>query len=355
MPAPQYHVTLRDVARQAGVHTSTVSLGLRQDPRLRPATCERVQRVARELGYIPDPLLASLSSFRRTVRPIAYRATLAWITNHPTRDGWREHYLLPEFHAAAEETARAAGYRLDEFWMRSPGMTGQRAARILRSRGINGALVAPQPDDAVALDLDWSLLSSVVLGYTLGSSGLHVACNHQFRSMQLALQRLEQRDYRRIGFVLLQAYHERVDHNWLAGYLAMQASLPSARRLPALILPRWDPDETARWILEHRPDAIVTRHHEIRPVLERLGLETPRDIGVAFMNVADQSGRIAGIFEDIPRVGAGAVEWLIDLVRRNQRGVPAVPQRLMFDGAWVDGPTLRPAGRTRAARPFSTV
>jgi len=49
--APTRPVTMRDIAEQCGVTTATVSLALRQDPRLSAATIERVQTVATTLGY----------------------------------------------------------------------------------------------------------------------------------------------------------------------------------------------------------------------------------------------------------------------------------------------------------------
>lgn len=338
-----HRITLRDVGRAAGVHTSTVSLALRDDPRIRSETRAHVRRVAVKLGYVPDPFVASLASFRRSIRPSRYRATLAWVTNHPTREGWRERPLWGEFHAAAEAAAQAAGYKLEEFWAGAPEMTGERATRILGSRGISGLLLAPQPDDPAPLTLEWGKFSSVVFGYTIRNVALHVIANHQFRSMQRALAKMTAHGCGRIGFVVLRAYHVRVDYNWLAGFLATQQEWPESCRVPPLILPEWNADEVARWIERHRPDGIVTRHLEILDLLPRLGLQAPRDLGLAFMNLADRSGQLAGIYENPPQLGTRAVEWLIDLVRRNERGIPAVPQRLMLDGTWVEGRTLRPA------------
>lgn len=55
-------VTLRDVAREAGVHVSTASRALNEETRsvVRPATSERVLQVAEELGYSPNPLAKGL-------------------------------------------------------------------------------------------------------------------------------------------------------------------------------------------------------------------------------------------------------------------------------------------------------
>lgn len=57
-------VTLRDVAREAGVHPGTASRAL--DPAkqwlVQPSTRARVESVARQLGYRPDPVARSLRS-----------------------------------------------------------------------------------------------------------------------------------------------------------------------------------------------------------------------------------------------------------------------------------------------------
>ena len=43
-------ITLRDVAKAAGVHFTTVGLALRNNPRISPATATRVRTVADQLG-----------------------------------------------------------------------------------------------------------------------------------------------------------------------------------------------------------------------------------------------------------------------------------------------------------------
>jgi LacI family transcriptional regulator len=47
-------VTLQDVARQVGVHKSTVHRALRGDPRVEEGTAERIRAAATKLGYDPD-------------------------------------------------------------------------------------------------------------------------------------------------------------------------------------------------------------------------------------------------------------------------------------------------------------
>lgn len=47
-------VTIHDLARMTGLNASTVSRALRNDRRVKPATRERIQELARRKGYVPN-------------------------------------------------------------------------------------------------------------------------------------------------------------------------------------------------------------------------------------------------------------------------------------------------------------
>ena len=51
---------MRDVATKARVSVSTVSLALRDSPRVVPETKRRVQQAAGVAGYQPNPLVRSV-------------------------------------------------------------------------------------------------------------------------------------------------------------------------------------------------------------------------------------------------------------------------------------------------------
>jgi LacI family transcriptional regulator len=57
-------VTIRDVARLAGVSPASVCRALATPDRVRPETRDRVQRAAARLGYRPDPIARGLSTGR---------------------------------------------------------------------------------------------------------------------------------------------------------------------------------------------------------------------------------------------------------------------------------------------------
>ena len=83
-------VTLADIAAKAAVHVTTVSLALRNHPRLPEATRQRIQALAEELGYRPDPMLRALVAYRGRAMDRRNTPTLAYVTNWATRWGWKK-------------------------------------------------------------------------------------------------------------------------------------------------------------------------------------------------------------------------------------------------------------------------
>src|SRR3954467_7024054 len=98
-------VTLAVIAKKAGVHVTTVSLALRNHPRLPETTRQRIHALATQMGYRPDPMLRALVSYRGKVMERRNTPTLAYVTNWTTRWGWKKVTAHPDFYAGAEAMA----------------------------------------------------------------------------------------------------------------------------------------------------------------------------------------------------------------------------------------------------------
>ncbi|MDR1284269.1 MAG: LacI family DNA-binding transcriptional regulator [Opitutaceae bacterium] len=109
-------ITLRDIATQAKVHISTVSLALRNSPKLRPGMCDRIRKIADALGYTPDPGMAALVAYRKGVRAAPYQSTLAWLDNWPRHKGalkLRDITTFDDYYLGASGRAARFGYRTE--------------------------------------------------------------------------------------------------------------------------------------------------------------------------------------------------------------------------------------------------
>ncbi|HEX2950121.1 MAG TPA: LacI family DNA-binding transcriptional regulator, partial [Armatimonadota bacterium] len=68
------HVTMKDIAERCGVTHVTVSLALRDNPRISKATAKKIHAVAKEMGYDP--------SFQVSARRLALSRHGKAITNN---------------------------------------------------------------------------------------------------------------------------------------------------------------------------------------------------------------------------------------------------------------------------------
>src|SRR5690349_594102 len=127
--------TLQTIANAAGVSRMTVSRALRNDPVLPRQTRERIQKLARELGYRPNPLVATLMSQVRAARVPRQTLTIAHVTTTYPPGEWRRYFFTRECIEGATARAAEQGFTLEEFCIKEPGMTSRRMSQILRTRG----------------------------------------------------------------------------------------------------------------------------------------------------------------------------------------------------------------------------
>lgn len=356
---------MADVAKEAKVHVTTVSLALRNHPRLPAETRIRIQRVAERLGYRPDPFLQALVAYRGMTMPRRNPPTLAYVTNWNTRLGWQNTTAHPQFHSGALRKATELGFNLDHFWLREPGLTQARLSGILLARGIHGLIVAShQREVDVALHLDWERFSAVKIDYFPHQPGLHNVTNNQSSIVRLAMRRVIAAGYRRIGFVMHRGWDHSVDHLWTAGYLCEQATLEADDQIPLLMFPRPEPVEAwmaesksevvaplvefERWYRRYRPEVIISKASFVQPCFAALGLRPPRDVAFVDVFLENFSGRTAGVRQNHETVGELAVEILAGQLHHNKYGVPEIPTTTYVEGTWFDGASC-PRRRIKAA------
>lgn len=339
------------VAEKAGVSRMTVSRALRDDPALPRATRTRIKRVAEALGYRPDPQISQFMARIRVSHQVGAE-TIAWLTTWPEPDGWRKNSASLAFHEGACAHAAELGYRIEEFWLGAPGMTGRRMSDILCARGIRGVLVAPLHEVTASLNLRWEDFAAATCGgYTLTNPPLHRACCHYLHAVKTAFAELGRLGYQRIGVAFGEEINDRLAGEWLAQTLLEQSRLPESHRVPPLVTPRWEQgcERFMEWFRWHRPDAILS-FEQVPSWLVNNGVRVPEDCGFALIDIPKKG--VASVDEQRRDVGAAALDLVIEQLNMNRFGPPATPKIVLVECKWIDGPTAPPrrpvAGRTGA-------
>jgi len=355
MPAPR-RVTLSDIAKQADVHVTTVSLALRNHPRLPERTRSRIKKIAQELGYRPDPVLQALVAYRGKVMTRRNPPTLAYLTNWSTRLGWERVTAHPEFFAGAKAKAEELGFTLEHFWMSEPGLTHTRMSKILQTRGITGLIIASHRRETdVALHFDWSAFSAIKIDYFPHEPELHNVTNDQCSIVRLAIRHARKLGYKRIGFAMDRGWDHSVDRLWTAGFLAEQSLQAPKDQVPLYLFPDYDPVSTwmaetrdqvqvepknfAQWYKQHKPDVIISKRSFLEPAIAAMKLKIPEDVAFIDVFLEDCDGATAGVRQNHETVGQLAIEILAGQLHYNKYGIPEIPTTTYVEGTWFDGNT----------------
>ncbi|HSI87317.1 MAG: LacI family DNA-binding transcriptional regulator [Candidatus Methylacidiphilales bacterium] len=333
-------VTLRKVAESLGIHHSTVSRALKNNPRIPAETRQRIQQAAKVMGYQPDPALSALMVYRQNRATPQYHATLGWMTNETTRDGWQRHEMMA-YYRGATRRATELGYNLEHFWLGEPCLTQQRAIQILQARNIRGLLFLPQRRSRAHLLLDWSRFTAISFGRTLAQPVFHNVHNNHYCSGSLLMRELKRLGYKRPGFAIWPRTNEAVDRSWMATFHAFQ-QLPPQNQIPVFSKQPWKPAEFRRWFAQHTPDVVISHDETVLQWLESWGMRVPDEVGFALSaRHGEAPARCSGVDENNEMVAEVAINVLVDMLHRGEIGVPTTPISTLVHGRWVAGQTLR--------------
>ena len=107
-----------------------------------------------------------------------------------------------------------------------------------------------------------------------------------------------------------------------------------------------EPAVLVRWLKREKPDVIIAPSTDVVPdiigVVQRAGWLVPSDIGFVALACPQRDALASGIFQNGRMIGALALDMLISLLERNERGLPEQATTLMLEGQWNEGRTLRP-------------
>ncbi len=339
-------VTQRDIAKKLGINHSTVSYALKNSPNISPELRDKIQEVARQMGYQPNAMATILGHQRHASKKRPISAEIAWI------NCWRDPAQLRKFREfdlywkGASARAEQNGYRLEEF-VCGDQLSPSRLEQILLARNIQGILLPPFGVGVQALpsgwdQIDWGKFCTVRFGYSVSTPNTNVVTSNQLASGQIAIENMWRLGYRRIGFV---ASSNRV-RNFKAGLLMYQGEFGAALKISFFEYSsaQHELDELpllSAWLKKYRPDAILTDVMRTREALAKLGYRVPEDIGLAATSVHDGSAD-AGIDQNSESIGKAATDNLVSLLNHHEYGVPDVALEVLITGKWVDGTTLPP-------------
>lgn len=330
--------TMKAIAAEAGCSVMTVSLALRDHPKISETTRARVREVAARLGYRPNPMVSTLMTHIRSSRPTQYQANLAFLIS---RRAFAQRWVHEDIYAGVQRRADALGFLVDIFWLDEYGEYPGRLEKVLRSRNIQGVIIGPLWASGGMEHFGWEEWCPAAIGYSLLSPRITRVSHHQFQGMELMLETLREKGYQRIGLVMDKWVDDKVGHAFTSCVAGFQLRLPPEDRVPLLYWEgAWDDELLSAWMTNHHPEVVIG-HDGLLDHLGKLGYRVPEDVAFAHINLPTDFSKLvlSGINQNWQLVGEAVVDSVVAQIHRNERGIPEVPKTILVDGFWVEGET----------------
>lgn len=337
VPPPKSAITIKDVAARARLSLAAVSYALRNDPKIPEPTRQRVLGIARELGYRPNPRVASLMAHIRRAQGRQPGERIAFVWVHTTREQAARDPFLRRVFRGARERAVQAGFALDEFWTNDGGMNDRRLQQILRARGIVGVVLSPVTTNeaSLALDWDWSEFAVAVIGNVTWTPELHHAGHHHFLGMRMTVLELARLGCVRPVALIEPETNERAKRAWEAAFLTHHPTRSEAPEL-VRVLPSDDLANAAAWLGKRQPDALIVNTTRLlaAPRLRAACRELKLPIVTLHWDHDTPAG-IGGVDQCYDRIAGHAVDLVLAQLNSNETGVPDLPRIMLFSGRWL--------------------
>jgi LacI family transcriptional regulator len=226
---------------------------------------------------------------------------------------------------------------------------------MLLARGIRGLLVGSTGRQGSIVEFPWAKFAALAVGYSVESPALHRVATHHYRNTRMALRKVAEAGYSRVGFIADRDSEAAMEDLHLAAFLAHSQEIPAKARVPALFHAKGgEAAVLRRWFDQHRPEVILSTSIG-RAELAAAGLRVPQDVALVKLLLWTDADGVAGVRPGYERLGATAVNLLAGQLQHEDYGVPADPKIVQVEGRWCEGPSLpsiRAVGRkpTRATR-----
>lgn len=186
-------VTIKDIAKVAGVSPSTVSRVVSNHPRISKETSQKVKRIMEEMGYHPNVMAKSLVS--KTTQ------TLAIVLPRPAEELFQDFFFGELLRGILTQSTRA-GYDMLLTAATSPHDEAETVSRLVFGRRVDGIiLLSSRVNDPLIEMLDKHNFPTVLIGRTDGHPGILSVDNNNEQAAYDATQHLIIQGHERIGFV----------------------------------------------------------------------------------------------------------------------------------------------------------
>jgi DNA-binding LacI/PurR family transcriptional regulator len=324
---------LQTVIEETGCSRATVYRALQGNSLVSANTREKVQTVAKRVGFYLNPLVGDWMARVRKPQTSRSRHQIVYLAGHDS-ETYAATPLLSKTWKGAKKRATELGFSIKIWHVGSHNLELAKIPDQLRKSDIHGVIISRFPPNSPPLSLPWEDLSLVAIGFSAQHPPIHTVSSHGYETMRHCLEDLRLRGYKRPGYVGSIVAETLGGSRHTADFLALRESFPDAVDIPLLRLrieagEGKNKKEFLRWLLDNRPDVILSGGIiEYRDWLMEAGLHIPEDVGFFFLGIRQGNPahlELTGIPQPSTDLGRSAVDLLATLIYHGERGLPLQP------------------------------
>ncbi len=310
-------ITIKDVAKEAGVSISTVSKVINKSPTISESTAKRVEAVMKELHYYPN--LRARNFAQKSTRNILFMTRLqkdvAFMNPH-----------MFEIMCGVQKALAAKGYNLSVLSIDADKEPADEAEKIIAEKSADGLIIhGSATTRGLSLLLPGLNFPHIIIGKPDFESQLCWIDTNNCLSGEIATNHLYNCGYKHIAF--LSGYEaDQISAQRLQGF----ENVMSEKGLtPAIVCYTDSSKDTSYRVMsevlsgEKRPDAVICENNSIAlgalKAIKDIGLRIPKDIGVItfdnypFSMIMDPTPTVVNI--DVYDLGLQAASMLIRKIK----------------------------------------
>lgn len=322
--------SMRDIAKAAGVSAATVSLALKNHPRISDKTRIRIQKISRKFGYKPDPVVTKYMEHLRVERSNRAATKLAVLIPELTQEDVKDYHPIENNLKGIREQAYQAGFEIEIFYLKSLGVTWGRMCNILHARGITNVILAPFKSGVGKVEMNLKGLCVATTGYSIIHPNLNRACPDYLQMMDELLEHLCESGFERIGLIM--TYGEGgIGHKlFSSSFLYYQSKILKKNVVPILPKNKINDENIKKWINKYHAQVIISSG-EILNMIKNKIQGIPNTIEYASLDLSEPPFDVTGMFHRHAEVGREAVKLVLTSMNFNQTGTPQHPKIVLVD------------------------
>ncbi len=317
-------VTIKDVARYAGVSPMTVSRVVNGGQYVSDTTRQTVMQAVRQLGYSPNLAARNLASARGERMGLLY--------GNPSAS------YLSEFLVGALDAATRHGVQLVLEKCEMTPAASRRAVRRLVAGGVVGVVLPPPLCESAVIRAELQAARMRIVAVAAGRPPADTMCVSidDFAAAREMTRYLLALGHTRLGFIKGHPNQTASEERWRGFTAAVDehGNLPAPRVEQGFFTFRSGLDAARKLLAsEPRPTAIFASNDDMAAAVmaeaHRHGLEVPNDLTVVGFDdsliAANIWPGLTTIHQPIAQMAGEAVDMLVAAVRGGRRGAAAEP------------------------------